>query len=169
MEIKASLNYLRISPRKVKLVADLIRGLNVDKAQAQLQFLTKKAASPILKLLNSAIANAKHNFNLEKENLYIEDIGVNQGSTLKRWRPRAFGRAAPILRRTSHVTIILGEAKKMASIPKMVSKTGEMEGSKGAQEAEEQKKKVKPKFQTIKEIGKKRLGAAKRIFQRKAI
>jgi len=99
---KAILKYLRISPRKVRLVADLIRGQNVQDAEQQLLFSTKRAAKPVLKLLKSAIANAGN-----LSNLYIAEIRVDQGPTLKRWRARARGRAAMIKKRTSHITIKL--------------------------------------------------------------
>lgn len=112
MEVKAELNYLRIAPRKVRLVADLIRGKKVTEAKKILEFTTKKAAKPILKLLNSAISNAKHNFNLKEENLFISKILVNEGPRLKRPFPRARGRVDIIQKKMSHVTIVLEEIKK---------------------------------------------------------
>ncbi len=96
-----------MSPRKVRLVADLIRGMAVEPALAQLQFLPKAASRPVRKLLESAVANAEHNFKLPKDGLFVKTILVNQGPTLKRWRPRAMGSAAPILKRTSHITLVL--------------------------------------------------------------
>ena len=111
MEVQAHLRNLRISPRKVRLIADVIRGMNVSNAKIQLEFINKKSSQPVLKLLNSAIANAKHNFNLSEDNLYISKIFVNEGTTLKRWIPRAMGRASSINKRTSHVTIVLDEFK----------------------------------------------------------
>lgn len=107
MEVTAHLRYLRLAPRKVRLVINLIRGLSVTRAADQLSVLPKAAATPILKLLNSAIANAEHNFHLERENLRVKAIVANDGPRLKRWQPRAFGRASEILKRTSHVTIVL--------------------------------------------------------------
>jgi large subunit ribosomal protein L22 len=112
MRIKTQLKYLRISPRKVRLVADLIRGMNVEDARIQLKFLSKRSSEPLLKLLNSAIANAQNNFGLEKNNLYISEMLVNDGPTLKRWRPRAMGRSAGIKKRTSHIIMVLD--KKVA-------------------------------------------------------
>ncbi len=114
--ITAKLNYLRISPRKTRLVVGLIRGLPVIEAERQLIFLTKRSARSVLKLLRSACANARHNHSLEKESLYIDKIFVDQGPTLKRWMPRAMGRATPIMKRTSHLTIVLG-AKKGTVVP----------------------------------------------------
>ena len=107
MEVKAQLKYLRQSPRKVRLVADTVRGKSISEATAKLRFASKTAASPLQKLLASAVANAQHNFKLDKGNLFIKSIRVDQGSVLKRYRPRAFGRAAPIRKKTSHITIIL--------------------------------------------------------------
>lgn len=106
-KITAKLNHLRMSPRKVRLVADLVKGLSAAKAEQQLIFLPKRAAQPLLKLLRSAIANAEHNFGIKKETLKVENILVDGGPALKRWRARAMGRAAPILKRTSRVTLIL--------------------------------------------------------------
>ncbi len=115
MEVKAHLKHFRMSPRKVRLVLDLIRGMNVEHAREQLGVLNKKASVAVMKLLNSAVANAEHNFHLSPGNLFIKTICADGGRTLKRWRPRAFGRAAMIRKRTSHVTIILDErAEKLA-------------------------------------------------------
>jgi len=115
--ITAKLKHLRISPRKVRLVADLIRGLDVMAAESQLKFLTKRSAAPVLKLLSSAIANALKNYGLAKENLYVSDIKVDSGPSLKRWRARAMGRAAAILKRTSHITITLKEKNLTTAMP----------------------------------------------------
>jgi len=112
MEVVAHLRNLRISPRKVRLIADLIRGMKIQDARIQLEFANKKSSEPILKLLNSAIANAMHNFNLEENNLYVSKIMVNEGATLKRWIPRAMGRASAIHKRTSHITIVVEEVEK---------------------------------------------------------
>ena len=109
MKITASLNRFRMSPRKVRLVADLVRGMNIKQAETQLRFLNKKAAKPILKLLDSAVANAKNNFKSSGKDLYISEIFVNEGQTLKRWRARAMGRSAAIKKRTSNVRIGLEE------------------------------------------------------------
>lgn len=112
-EIAAKLNYSRISPRKIRLVADLVRGKNVKDAVSQLKFFPKKSAPIIAKLLKSALANAKKNFNVKDENkLYIRAITVDEGPTLKRAMPRAFGRSAVIRKRTSHITLVLAEQGK---------------------------------------------------------
>jgi len=109
METKAVARYIRIAPRKVRLVVDLIRGKQVGEALAILKH-TPKAASPVVeKLLNSAIANAENNNNLDPNNLFVQKVFVDQGPTLKRFRPRAMGRASRIHKRTSHITVVLNE------------------------------------------------------------
>jgi len=109
MQTKAKLSYLRMSPKKVRLVVDVIRGMKVEEAVNQLNFLNKAAKRPILKLLNSAINNAENNQELKRDNLFIKEIRVDQAGMLKRWLPRAHGRATPIRKRMSHVSIILDE------------------------------------------------------------
>ena len=106
---KAQLNYLRMAPRKVRLVADLIRGLSVNDAEAQLLYERRRAAKPLLKLLRSAIADAKNTKQLEPATLFIEVIRVDQGPMLKRSLPRARGMATPIQKKMSHVMLVLGE------------------------------------------------------------
>ena len=110
MEIKAKLNYCRIAPRKIRLVADLVRGKKVKEVLSQLKFFPKRAAPIIAKLLKSAISNAKNNLKIKnEENLYVKKITVDEGPTLKRFTPRAFGRASMIKKRMSHITIILSK------------------------------------------------------------
>lgn len=124
MEVKAYLRFLRMSPRKVRLVVNTIRGLSVAAAETKLQFVPKLASEPVLKLLLSAVANANHNFHLQKEDLYVKSIVADGGPTLKRFRARAFGRAAPIRKRTTHITIVLADKKdipaKAEAAPKKV-------------------------------------------------
>ena len=110
-EAKATLRYARISARKVKIVADLIRGKNVDEALAIVKFTPKASSEIIEKLLKSAIANAENNHNMKHENLYVAEIYANQGPTLKRIRPAAKGSAVRIRKRTSHITIVLRDDK----------------------------------------------------------
>lgn len=115
MEIKASLKYLRTAPRKTRLLADLVRGMNAGRAKFTLRFSGKKAAEPILKLLNSALANAKNNSNLSDDdikNLYIKKITVDEGPKLKRWKPVARGAAHTIHKKTSHINLVLDEKKE---------------------------------------------------------
>ena len=123
MPFQATLRYLRIAPRKVRLVADLIRGKSVVRAQTVLKFTIKGAAQPLLKLLNSAAANAK-NKEPTASNLYISKITVDEGPKYKRWMPRARGQAYEIQKKTSHVTIVLSEIKeKVAKKAKKTKKT----------------------------------------------
>jgi large subunit ribosomal protein L22 len=123
MQVSAKLKNLRVSQRKTRLVADMIRGKDVATAKVQLQFSTKKTSDNILCLLNSAIANAKNNFNLDENNLYVASIIVEEGPTLKRWRPRAMGRASAIKKRTCAVNIILDEVKKEEKADKKAKPT----------------------------------------------
>ena len=98
-----------MSPRKVRLVIDLIRGKAVGPAITQLEFLRKDAALPVLKLLKSAMANAEHNFKLDAGTLRVKTVTADGGPTLKRFRPRAHGSAAPIRKRTTHITLTLSD------------------------------------------------------------
>ncbi|MEH6941135.1 50S ribosomal protein L22 [Bacillus sp. JJ722] len=112
MQAKAVANTVRIAPRKVRLVIDLIRGKQVGEAIAILRH-TPKSASPVVeKLLKSAMANAEHNYEMDVNNLVVNEAYVNEGPTLKRFRPRAMGRASAINKRTSHITIVLSEKKE---------------------------------------------------------
>lgn len=109
---KAIAKTVRIAPRKVRLVVDLIRGKQIGEAMAILKF-TPKSASPVVeKVLKSAIANAEHNYDLDLENLYVSEAYVNEGPTMKRFRPRAKGSASPINKRTSHITIVVSEKEE---------------------------------------------------------
>lgn len=107
MEINAKNNYLRIPPRKTRAVCDFVRDMEIEKALVQLENSTKKAARPVKKLLKSAIANAENNHDLGRSQLEIKEIRADKGPTLKRWQPRAFGRATPIDKRTTNLEIIL--------------------------------------------------------------
>jgi len=109
MEAKAYLRNLRISPRKVQIVLDLIRNKPADLAMAILQNTPKAASEPVAKLLKSAMANAENNHNMDKNNLYVAECFACPGPIMKRIRPRAQGRAFHILKRTSHITIVLRE------------------------------------------------------------
>ena len=109
MEARAKLSYARISSRKVKIVIDMIRNKPVGEAMGILKNTPKAASELLIKLLNSAAANAENNHNMDKNNLYVTEVYANQGPTLKRVRPRAQGRAFRIRKRTSHITIVLKE------------------------------------------------------------
>ena len=110
-EARATLKYARISSRKVKIVADLIRSKNVDEALSILKFAPKASSEILEKLLKSCIANAENNHFMNRKDLYIAEIYANQGPTLKRIRPAAKGSAVRIRKRTSHITIVLRESK----------------------------------------------------------
>jgi large subunit ribosomal protein L22 len=138
MEIKARLSNLRTAPRKVRQVIDLVRGKNVLQAQSILLFTVNKSARPISKLLNSAVASAKHDFQLDESNLFISKITVDEGPKLKRWHPMSRGRAYPIIKRTSHIALTLGEINPTAK----KSKIKEVEN--------EEPKTVKEKTKTVK-------------------
>ena len=109
MEARATLRYARISPRKVGIVMDLIRNKPLDEALAILQYTPKAACEPLLKLVNSAAANAENNFNMDRNSLYVAECYVCPGPTLKRIMPRDHGRAYRILKRTSHMTVVRKE------------------------------------------------------------
>lgn len=109
MEAKAIVRSVRISPRKVKLVLDLIRGKKIGEAYAILRNTPKRSSLPVEKLLKSAVANAEHNYQLEQENLYIKEVYVSEGKTMKRMQPHAQGRAFQILKRTSHIYLTVAE------------------------------------------------------------
>jgi large subunit ribosomal protein L22 len=109
MQVEAIAKYIRMSPQKVRLVADLIRGKQVEEADKLLQFTNKYAAEPVRKALMSAFANAKQNPSIDEHILYVKEVLVDQGPSLKRWRARAQGRAASIKKRTSHITVVLDE------------------------------------------------------------
>lgn len=109
MEAKAKATYVRISPRKVQIVLDLIRNQPADKAMAILKFTNKAACEPVSKVLKSAIANAENNFNMDVSRLVVSEAHVAPGPVLKRIQPRAQGRAYRINKRTSHITLVLKE------------------------------------------------------------
>lgn len=109
MQTKAILTHARLSPQKARLVADQIRGLPVSNALELLEFSVKKAAHSLRKVLVSAIANAEHNFSADIDELKVYRVFVDQGPTLKRMRPRAKGRGNRILKRTSHITVIVSD------------------------------------------------------------
>jgi large subunit ribosomal protein L22 len=152
-EVLTKARFLKISPKKVRLVIDVIRGMKVKEAVERLQFIKKKAAILVIKLLNSALSNAENNFKLNKEDLYIKKIFANEGPSLHRWQPRAYGRAAPIRKRTTHLVVILGikeeipEKKKMIKIKKQLTKVSK----KSVKRLRKEKEIIPPKEQKRKE------------------
>jgi len=109
METRAVARFVRISPRKVRLVMDQVRGKKVEEALNMLSFAPQRGAWVLKKLINSAVANAEQNSNTDVDSLYLKRLYADQGPTLKRWRPRALGRATKIGKKTSHLTVILDE------------------------------------------------------------
>ncbi len=128
MEVKAVEKYIRISPKKARLVADIVRGQNAKKALVTLRFTQKKAAKIIYKAVKSAVANAENNFNIESEKLVIKSISVDGGPSLKRIQPVSKGMAHAILKRTSHITVIVSDEQindPKSSTKKVKEKTEE--------------------------------------------
>jgi len=181
MAVTCKLNYLKISPRKVRLVADIIRRKKVEEAQSILSFTAKKGAKPLLKLLNSAAASAKNDFQLDSSNLYISKITVDEGPKYKRWRARSRGIASPIQKKTSHITIALDEIIKGKKAKKEVLKKEEKirkaEDKKEPEAEKPKKEKEQPNYRPEKAARlageeKPRLKEAKgikRFFRRKSM
>lgn len=191
MKVSAKLNNLRIAPRKTRLVANLIKGLDVDEALNQLDALIKGGSLPFKKLLQSAIANGENNFGVDKDNMFVFSAIVNDGPVLKRWKPKAFGRAGRILKRTSKLEIVLeerveGKGRKTKEQMEKEKKEREEEKRKELKKAQKMqeekdrvaKKKEKETEKQEKEISKPRLQATaskgkgswkSKIFRRKSM
>jgi large subunit ribosomal protein L22 len=156
MQVSAKAKYVRMSPRKVRLVVNAVRGLEIVDAQNQLRFMNKAAAEPVLKLLNSAVANAEHNFKLKLENLYIHTITADGGPTLHRWKARARGRAAPIRKRTTHINIILDEKEVVQKEVKPAKEeVKKVKKPAKAKVAKAEKKEIKPEAKKTEKESKK--------------
>jgi large subunit ribosomal protein L22 len=160
MESKLQLKRLRVAPRKVRLIADLIRGMELEQAKVVLKNTVKRSSEPISKMIDSAIANAKHNFNIEGD-LYIKEIKVDEGIKMKRWMPWARGIARPIIKKTSHVTMIVGdkqnrEAKGKKQDIQVVRQETVVKDVK--KKKEEKKTEIKPKQES----------GIKKMFRRKS-
>ncbi len=178
MKVRATLKNLRIAPRKVRLVTHALIGVDTREALLQLKKMVKKSSDPLYVLLASAVANAVNNFGLDENNLYVHTINVGDGLRLERWLPRAFGRATPLLRRGSNVTIILEEriegknrTEKKKPVVKAV-KEKELESVDQEEKKEEKKGMALPKIESKKEAvkGSKPAGGkvVKKMFQRKS-
>ncbi len=142
METTAKLRQLRMSPRKVRLLTDLIKGKSVEQAMIQLAMQAKDAAQPVKKLLASAVANAEHNHAIDAATLVVKNAFVDGGPVLKRFTPRAFGRASAIHKRTSHVTLVLeGEVDEKKA--KAKTEVKEVESHEGHDHVHEEVKEVK--------------------------
>lgn len=165
MQVKAAVKHIRMSPTKVRLVADLIRGLEVKNAMDQLRFSSKLAKKPIMKLMDSAVADALHNFDIKKDNLFVKEIRVDEAKKLYRWMPKAHGRATKIRKRSCHISLVLqelvdsGEKKKkvqkIEAPVKLGGKPKEKEAEPVSSVAKEIAAKEKPKAEASEEKGKK--------------
>ena len=111
MDVKATAKTVRVTPRKARLVLDSIRGRNVNEALAMLEFTPNQAAGAIAKVVKSAAANAEHNYQLNRDELYIKTCYADEGLVMKRYMPRAKGSASQILKRTSHITVVVSDEK----------------------------------------------------------
>ena len=184
MLVSAKLKSLRKSPRKVRLVSSALKGMDVEKAQSQLKFLVKGSVPFFEKLLKSAVANAETNFGLDKNNLYIKDIVVNEKTKMKRWLPRAHGRASLLLKRTCSVEIVLDEKVKGKGRKKVVKQEikdvkktdvpSSAKASAGKEEKEEEKKEIikereDKEFVDEKKKAAESKGFLKRVFRRKSM
>lgn len=163
----AKLRYLRISPRKIRLVANLIKGMPVDEAEAELMLNPKRPSQPLRKLLLSAVANAKNNKHLDVKKLFIKEIRVDQGPTLKRFMPRAMGRATPIQKKTSHITLVLGEFK-VARQPRFIITKPEKK-IKPVKKGKTVREKPAPKIRAEEQAKSEKPGFMRRIFRRKSV
>lgn len=180
MKVTAKLNYLHISPRKVRAVVGVVKKLKVQDALNQLRFVPNKASAPLFKLVKSAIANAENNFSLESSSLKIAEFKVDGGPVFKRFRPGSRGRASPLKKKTSHVTLVL-EGQRAAH------PTGSGQGAAARKSAEEKTEPIKesaagevkaPKAEKEirredsfkpKNVPVKKTGFVKKMFQRKSI
>ena len=169
MEIRANLNHLHIAPRKVRLIANLLKGMDVSHAKRELQGRNKRANTPLLKLLQSGAANAGHNFQVEEAGLYIKSIQVNPGPVLKRSRPRAFGRAAVIRKRTSHVALVLATKEEQKIIKTRKQKPIVRDAHSEDQEHSDTHKKYHTDISQSRAARPQTAGFIKRTFRRKSI
>jgi large subunit ribosomal protein L22 len=112
MKVRAQAKYIRQAPNKVRVVLDLVRGLPVGEAEQVLKHVNRRASDPIAKVLKSAVANAEHNHSLDADDLFVAEAFADEGPTLKRFRPRARGRATRVRKRTSHITIVVADRNR---------------------------------------------------------
>src|SRR3989338_5002610 len=176
-EVKANARFVRISPTKVRLVINQLKGKTADEALNYLRFISKSAVKPVAKLVNSGIANAENNFQLSRNDLFIKKIIANDGPILKRWRPRAHGRSTMIAKRTSHIELILGVRPGAKPVASKAKATAESVKAKPTSAVKEEVKVVSP-AEVKKEVpqtagrgpeerGRSQKGFLNRIFNRK--
>lgn len=170
MEIKASLNNFRTSAQKVRLVLDVVRKMRVDKALEQLTFLNKGASLPVKKLIASAAANAKSAYDIPVDNLFVKEIRADEGQTLKRWMPRAHGRATSLRKRSCHIHVTLGEINDSGPKEKKVLKIeAPVKLEAVAEEAKKTAKKAEVETKANHAKGEaKGTGFKQKVFRRKA-
>ncbi len=169
----AKLRHLKMAPRKVRLVADVLRGLSVNEAEAQLLMSPRRVSLPLMKLLRQAVANAKHNSQLNPDQLFIKEIRVDNGPMLERYLPRAMGRASHIQKKSSHITLVLAESDKLASPRFKIVKAEKISKREKAERVKKTKGEKGEKGEKEKELEKpkpqEKPGFMRRIFRRKSI
>ena len=166
---KAQLNYLKIAPRKGRLVADSIKGLAVNDAEAQLMLQPRRSAQALLKLLRSSVANAKNNQKLDTARLFVQSIRVDQGPMLKRYLPRARGSATPIQRKMSHVMLVLGESEKARNDRFKIVIQKKLKDKELKKSAKTRESRTIGEERMVSEKPKEKQGFLKRIFRRKSV
>ncbi len=164
MKVTAQLNNIRIAPRKSRLVARLVKGMNVPEALGQLDVNVKKTSSFMAKLILSAVANGENNFGLDKNNLYVQEVLVGEGPVMKRWMPKAFGRAGRILKRTSKIKLTLEER-----IEGKGRKTKEEMDKEKKKRLEERKKQMKELSEEKEEKTENKAGKTEKVESNKKI
>ncbi|MDP3901803.1 MAG: 50S ribosomal protein L22 [bacterium] len=160
----AKINFLHIAPRKMRLIASTLKGLSVTEAEAQLLLRPQRAARALINLLRSAVANAANNAKLNRDKLVVVNIKVDQGPMIKRFLPRAMGRATPIQKKMSHVTIVLAESEKIKASRFVISPPTKKE-----KKAKTKKVVSSPKTATREIPKKERSGFFKKMFRRKSV
>lgn len=174
MKVRAFLKNYRVSPRKARLLTMFVKGLPVSEAIAQLDRSVKRSGLQIKKLVSSALANAENTFGLDRKNLYVFDVRVDEGPTLKRWMPRAFGRATEIHKRTSRITVVLDELVEglgRKTKQQIAAEKRKLSGKKKAGVAKKRSVSSKPDDRGLPESKGKRSGGgfAQKRFQRKSV
>jgi large subunit ribosomal protein L22 len=167
--VKAKLRYLRISPKKVRRIASLIKGMSVDRAEAELRSRPSRSSPALLGLLKSAINSAVNTYKLDRKSLLIKNVLVDPGPSYKRWLPRAMGRATPILKRTSHVTMILESKSPAPKTSDIKTDKTETPAISDLKKSEKKQSNLKPsaKKEQVKKMNLK--GFSPKVFRRKAI
>ena len=164
------LNYLKMAPRKVRLVANTLRGLPVNEAEARLSLFSQRSAGPLLKLLRSAINNAKNNQQLLADNLIIKEVRVDEGPSLKRFRARAMGRGMSIHKKSSHVTLVLAQSDKTVAPRFKVQRIKRVVRKEEVEKAKKERARLRESDKdTTKSAGPSRPSFIRKIFRRKAI